>query len=97
MSCECAIVGSQGMPVFEVINHGSEGLLVPVDDHQALSLTIDKLGDHKLQCFLGQNARKRHFPSTERLHFLYSKVLFILLLHNDTQNLSSGFFPSSTN
>ena len=97
MSCECAIVGSQGMPVSEVINHGSEGLLVPMDDQQALSVTIDKLlGDHKLRRFLGKNARKKHFPSTKRLHFLYSKVLFILLLGNDTQNFSSIRFSSPT-
>ena len=53
-----AIVGSQGMPVSEV-NHGSEGLLVPMDDPQALSFSIDKLlADQDLRRFLGKNARK---------------------------------------
>ena len=32
MACGCAIVGSEGMPVGEVIQHDVNGLLVPIND-----------------------------------------------------------------
>ena len=32
MACGCCIVGSQGMPVEEAIEHNVEGRLVPMDD-----------------------------------------------------------------
>ena len=79
MSCECAIVGSQGMPVSEVINHGIEGLLVAMDDHQALSLAIDKLlADKELRCFLGKNAREKALSFDKRV----TLPLFETLIHS---------------
>ena len=79
MSCECAIVGSQGMPVSEVINHGSEGLLVPMDDPQALSFSIDKLlADQDLRRFLGKNARKKALSFDKKV----TLPLFESLIHS---------------
>jgi glycosyltransferase involved in cell wall biosynthesis len=40
MACGCCIVGSEGMPVEEVIHNGVEGLLVPVNDHARLAQRV---------------------------------------------------------
>ena len=31
MACGCCIIGSEGMPVSEVIQDGSEGMLIPMN------------------------------------------------------------------
>ena len=40
MACGCCIVGSQGMPVAEVIENGVQGLLVPMDDSERLAQRV---------------------------------------------------------
>lgn len=58
MSCGCAIVGSKGMPVEEVIVDGVEGLLVPIHDENLLLHRINSLlKNPRLRDALGQNAR----------------------------------------
>jgi len=50
MACGCCIVGSEGMPVGEVIQNGVEGLLVPINDPQKLAQrTIAFLADEALR------------------------------------------------
>ena len=43
MSCGCAIVGSRGMPVEEVITHGVDGVLVNHDQPEELADRIQRL------------------------------------------------------
>jgi glycosyltransferase involved in cell wall biosynthesis len=58
MACGCCIVGSQGMPVEEVIHNGVEGLLVPMDDPQKLAKRVlSLLADAPLRQQLGATAR----------------------------------------
>ena len=79
MSCECAIVGSQGMPVSEVINHGSEGLLVPWMTIRLCLFSIDKLlADQELRRFLGKNARKKALSFDKKV----TLPLFESLIHS---------------
>ena len=60
MSCGCAIVGSLGMPVEEVLSNGVDGLLVPMDDHIILEKRISTLlSDPVLRTSLGLAARRR--------------------------------------
>jgi glycosyltransferase involved in cell wall biosynthesis len=58
MACGCCIVGSQGMPVEEVIHNGVEGMLVPMDDSQKLAKRVlSLLADAPLRQQLGATAR----------------------------------------
>ena len=60
MSCGCGIVGSCGMPVEEVIYNGVEGLLVPMDNSDALAARVSALlSNPALRQQLGNAARKR--------------------------------------
>jgi len=60
MACGCAIVGSRGMPVEEVIHNGVHGLLVPMDDPAALAHRVSVLlADADLRRQLGAAARQR--------------------------------------
>lgn len=60
MACGCAIVGSCGMPVEEVIHNGVEGLLVPMDDPAALEHRVSALlANADLRRQLGAAARQR--------------------------------------
>ncbi len=70
MACGCAIVGSKGMPVEEVITDGVEGLLVPLDDTSKLASRVSSLlGNPDLRNQLGQSARRRsiEFDQTHTL------------------------------
>jgi glycosyltransferase involved in cell wall biosynthesis len=40
MACGCSIVGSEGMPVGEVIHNGVEGLLVPINEPERLAQRV---------------------------------------------------------
>ena len=58
MSCGCAVVGSRGMPVEEVISDGVNGLLVDMDDPDQLAAKVSLLlRDESLRDTLGINAR----------------------------------------
>ena len=60
MACGCALVGSLGMPVEEVIANGVEGLLVPHDQPQQLADRIlHLLAKPDLRERLGRAARRR--------------------------------------
>ena len=43
MACGCCIVGSQGMPVEEAIEHNVEGRLVPMDQPDVLAKEVLQL------------------------------------------------------
>jgi len=59
MACGCSIVASQGMPVEEVIQDGSQGLLVPMDDPGALAHQVLRLlADQPLRLRLASAARQ---------------------------------------
>ena len=59
MSCGCAIVGSRGMPVEEVLTHGVNALLTPMDDVFTLTRHISTLlSDSYLRSQLGKYARR---------------------------------------
>jgi glycosyltransferase involved in cell wall biosynthesis len=60
MACGCAIVGSRGMPVEEVITHGVEGLLVEHDrPDQLASRVLQLLQSEEMRTRLGQAARQK--------------------------------------
>ena len=40
MACGCCIVGSQGMPVQEAIEHNIEGRLIPMDQPESLASVV---------------------------------------------------------
>jgi glycosyltransferase involved in cell wall biosynthesis len=40
MACGCCIVGSEGMPMGEVIHNGVEGLLVPINAPERLAQRV---------------------------------------------------------
>ena len=68
MACGCCIVGSEGPPVSEVIDHGREGLLVPQNNPDALVQRVDQLlGDPQLRAHLGRRARQRALLYDQRL------------------------------
>ena len=46
MACGCCIVGSQGMPVSEVIQDGVEGILIPMNSSEALAGQVVRLLDN---------------------------------------------------
>ena len=59
MACGCCIVGSQGMPVAEVIEDGVQGLLVPLDDSERLAQRVIGLLERPdLRQRLGEAARQ---------------------------------------
>ncbi len=59
MACGCCIVGSEGMPVGEVIHNGVEGLLVPMNEPARLAQRVlALLHDAPLRQQLGERARQ---------------------------------------
>ena len=68
MACGCCIVGSQGMPVEEAIEHNVEGRLVPMDDPSTLAKEVSRLlassGDRDR---FGRAARRRALLYDQRL------------------------------
>ncbi len=59
MACGCCIVGSEGMPVGEVIHQGVEGLLVPHNDPGRLAdRVLTLLADAPLRQRFGAAARQ---------------------------------------
>ena len=68
MACGCCIVGSEGMPVSEVIQDGVEGILTSMNDHVLLADKVLKLlSDHPQRVRLGLAARRRSLLYDQRL------------------------------
>ena len=68
MACGCCIVGSQGMPVSEVIQHGVEGILIPMNAPTLLAeKVLQMLADPAGRARLGRAARKRALLYDQRL------------------------------
>ena len=59
MACGCAVVGSRGMPVEEVLTHGVNSLLTSMDDVPTLTRHISTLlSDSYLRGQFGKYARE---------------------------------------
>ena len=59
MACGCALVGSEGMPVSEVLTDRQNSLLVPGGDSSAVAASIlDLLSNSSLRMQLGHQARR---------------------------------------
>ena len=68
MACGCCIVGSEGMPVSEVIQDGIEGTLVPMNAPQVLAETVLRLlANPKARDRFGRAARRRALLYDQRL------------------------------
>lgn len=68
MACGCCIVGSQGMPVAEVISHGHDGLLVPINDPgQLADQVLQLLQQPQRRQALGRAARQTALLYDQRL------------------------------
>ena len=68
MACGCCIVGSQGMPVSEVIQDGVEGILIPMNAPKLLAeKVLQLLANPKARARLGKSARQRALLYDQRL------------------------------
>jgi len=68
MACGCAVVGSRGMPVEEVITHGVEGLLVDHDSPDQVVRRVSQLLQYpELRHRLGAAARRRALDYDTRI------------------------------
>ena len=68
MACGCCIVGSQGMPVEEAIEHNVEGRLLPMDQPELLAKEVlQLLACPESRARLGAAARRRALLYDQRL------------------------------
>ena len=68
MACGCCIVGSQGMPVSEVIQDGVEGILIPMNAPELLAeKVLHMLADPEARVRFGKAARRRALLYDQRL------------------------------
>ena len=68
MACGCCIVGSQGMPVEEAIEHNVEGRLVPMDQPELLAKEVLLLlSNSDSRTRFGRAARRRSLLYDQRL------------------------------
>ena len=68
MACGCCIVGSQGMPVAEVIQDGVEGILIPMNAPTLLAeRVLQLLANSEVRARLGSAARRRALLYDQRL------------------------------
>ena len=68
MACGCCIVGSQGMPVCEVIQDDVDGILVPINAPELLSQkVVELLANPQARERLGKAARQRALLYDQRL------------------------------
>ena len=68
MACGCCIVGSQGMPVSEVIQDGVEGILTPMNSPELLAeKVLQLLVKPEVRARLGRAARQRALLYDQRL------------------------------
>ncbi|MFN8707033.1 MAG: glycosyltransferase [Planctomyces sp.] len=82
MSCGCAVIGSDTAPVRELIQSGSNGLLVDFFDIDAwVETTLSLLNDPERRASLGENARRtiesgyRIDQCLERMVSLYERTV----------------------
>ena len=77
MACGCCIVGSEGMPVSEVIQDGVEGILLPINSPDILSNQVLKLLREPVQRKrFGRLARQRSLLYDQRL--MHKQLLELL-------------------
>ena len=70
MACGCCIVGSQGMPVEEAIEHNVEGRLIPMDQPDLLAKEVlQLLASPETRARFGAAARRRALLYDQRLTF----------------------------
>ena len=67
MACGCCIVGSQGMPVEEAIEHNVEGRLIPMDQPDLLGEVLQLLASPQTRARFGAAARRRALLYDQRL------------------------------
>tara|TARA_B100000674_G_C37981326_1_gene982580 strand:+ start:4676 stop:5893 length:1218 start_codon:yes stop_codon:yes gene_type:complete len=68
MACGCCVVGSQGMPVNEAIEHNVEGRLVPMDQPDVLAKEVlELLASPESRARFGAAARRRALLYDQRL------------------------------
>lgn len=68
MACSCCVVGSEGMPVAEVIDHNVDGILLPGTDHDGLALQVLRLlNDEETRTRLGTAARLKALQYDQRI------------------------------
>ena len=68
MACGCCIVGSEGMPVSEVIQDGLEGILIPMNAPELLARKVlNLLANSDARVRLGRAARRRALLYDQRL------------------------------
>ena len=68
MACGCCIVGSQGMPVQEAIEHNIEGRLIPMDQPELLAMEVLQLLENpEIRTRFGAAARRRALLYDQRL------------------------------
>ena len=93
MACGCCIVGSQGMPVEEAIEHNVEGRLIPMDQPESLAREV-------LQLLANSDARARFGAAARRRALLYDSRLTLaettslIESHRTTQSASSLLFSN---
>ena len=68
MACGCCIIGSEGMPVSEVIQDGSEGMLIPMNAPELLAeKVLELLANPEARANMGRAARRRALLYDQRL------------------------------
>ncbi len=81
MACGTPVVATRVGGLQTVVEHGGSGLLVPANDHEALSRAIEQvLTDHRLRTHLAHGARDRAEKFTwsrvgDGIEMLYDRVL----------------------
>ena len=90
MACGCCIVGSQGMPVEEAIQHNVEGRLVPMEKPELLAKEV-------LQLLASPDSRARFGAAARRRALLYDQRLTLAsmtsLIESHDQDLSESSRP----
>ena len=77
MACGCALVGSEGMPVSEVLTHRRNALLVPGGDPSAVAASVlDLLSNASLRSKLGQQARRDAMAWDQSVMWPRFQILF---------------------
>ena len=75
MACGCCIVGSQGIPVEEAIEHDVEGRLVPMDKPDLLAKEV-------LQLLISPDNRARFGAAARRRALLYDQRLTLAAMNS---------------